>query len=80
MLTKTNLQLPAMCSIQSKLLYFGTTVVLLTFLNEDGSTCNVITATDVENPASARLLENLGAQLVSTSDHSTSWEIRKLLS
>jgi ribosomal-protein-alanine N-acetyltransferase len=42
--------------------------------------CTVITATDVENPASVRLLEKLGAQLVSSSDHSTSWEIRKLLS
>ena len=42
--------------------------------------CNVITATEVENPASARLLERVGAQLVSVSDYSTSWEIRKLLS
>jgi len=42
--------------------------------------CSVITATEVENPASARLLEKLGAQLVSSSGHSTSWEIRKLLS
>jgi ribosomal-protein-alanine N-acetyltransferase len=42
--------------------------------------CSVITATDVENPASARLLEKLGAQLVSSSAHSTSWEIRKVLS
>jgi RimJ/RimL family protein N-acetyltransferase len=40
--------------------------------------CSVITATEVENPASKRLLERLGAQLVSASDHSTSWEIRKL--
>jgi RimJ/RimL family protein N-acetyltransferase len=39
--------------------------------------CNVITATEVENPASARLLERLGAELVSTSDRSTSWEIKK---
>jgi len=39
--------------------------------------CNVITASEVENPASRRLLEKLGAQLVSASDHSTSWEIRK---
>ena len=39
--------------------------------------CNVITATEVENPASRRLLERLGAQLVSSSDRSTSWEIRK---
>jgi RimJ/RimL family protein N-acetyltransferase len=40
--------------------------------------CNVITASEVENPASRRLLEKLGAQLVSTSHHSTSWEIRKV--
>jgi RimJ/RimL family protein N-acetyltransferase len=39
--------------------------------------CKVITATEVENPASRRLLERLGAQLVSSSDHSTSWEIYK---
>lgn len=39
--------------------------------------CRVITASEVENPASRRLLERLGAQLVSASDHSTSWEIRK---
>jgi RimJ/RimL family protein N-acetyltransferase len=41
------------------------------------SFCNVITATEVENPASRRLLERLGAQLVNTSDRSTSWEIRR---
>jgi ribosomal-protein-alanine N-acetyltransferase len=39
--------------------------------------CKAITATEVENPASKRLLERLGAQLVSVSEHSTSWEIRK---
>jgi len=39
--------------------------------------CKVITATEVENPASKRLLERLGARLVSSSDHSTSWEVRK---
>jgi RimJ/RimL family protein N-acetyltransferase len=39
--------------------------------------CKVITATEVENPASKRLLERLGAQLVGSSDHSTSWEVRK---
>lgn len=39
--------------------------------------CSVITASEVENPASRRLLEKLGAHLVGTSDHSTSWEIRK---
>jgi predicted acetyltransferase len=40
--------------------------------------CRVVTASEVENPASRRLLEKLGAQLVSASDHSTSWEIRKV--
>ena len=39
--------------------------------------CKVVTATEVENPASKRLLEKLGARLVGASDHSTSWEIRK---
>ena len=39
--------------------------------------CKVITATEVENPASKRLLERLGAQLVGSTDHSTSWEVRK---
>jgi ribosomal-protein-alanine N-acetyltransferase len=39
--------------------------------------CNVITASEVENPASRRLLERLGAQLVEETNHSTSWEIRK---
>lgn len=40
--------------------------------------CKVITATEVENPASKRLLERLGARLVSASEHSTSWEIQKV--
>ncbi len=40
--------------------------------------CKVITATEVENPASKHLLERLGARLVSASEHSTSWEIRKV--
>jgi len=39
--------------------------------------CQTITATEVENPASRRLLEKLGARLVNTTDHSTSWEIRR---
>jgi len=38
--------------------------------------CQVITATEVENPASKRLLEKLGAHLVSQTEKSTSWEIR----
>jgi GNAT superfamily N-acetyltransferase len=41
--------------------------------------CRVITATEVENPASKRLLEKLGAQLVGGTATSTSWEIRKVL-
>lgn len=39
--------------------------------------CKLITASEVENPASRRLLEKLGARLVKESDHSTSWELRK---
>jgi ribosomal-protein-alanine N-acetyltransferase len=39
--------------------------------------CKAVTASEVENPASRRLLERLGAQLVTEADHSTSWEIRK---
>ena len=39
--------------------------------------CNVVTATEVENPASSRLLERLGAKLVSNTATSTSWELRK---
>jgi len=39
--------------------------------------CRVVTATDVENPASSHLLEKLGAHLVRKSDKFTSWEIRK---
>lgn len=39
--------------------------------------CNKVTATTVENPASRRLLEKLGARLVSKDDTSTSWEFRK---
>lgn len=39
--------------------------------------CKVITASEVKNPASRRLLEKVGAQLVNESTHFTSWEIRK---
>lgn len=39
--------------------------------------CACITASEVENPASRRLLEKLGAQLVNESAHATSWEIHK---
>ena len=40
--------------------------------------CNVITATEVENPASKRLLEKMGARLVAQTSTSTSWELRKI--
>ena len=43
------------------------------------SFCTTITATDVENPASKRLLERLGAIKVGENEKSTSWEIRKAL-
>lgn len=36
--------------------------------------CNVVTATEVANPASRRLLEKLGARLVTKDETSTSWE------
>lgn len=39
--------------------------------------CEAITASEVQNPASRRLLERLGAKLLRASDHSTSWEIRR---
>ena len=39
--------------------------------------CNVVTATEVENPASRRLLEKLGARLVTKDETSTSWEFVK---
>ena len=39
--------------------------------------CKVVTATTVENPASRRLLEKLGARLVVEDDTSSSWEFRK---
>ena len=39
--------------------------------------CKVITATEVENPASNRLLEKVGAHLVGKTETSASWEIRK---
>ena len=41
--------------------------------------CKVITATEVENPASKRLLEKLGAVQVGVTETTTSWEIRKAL-
>lgn len=39
------------------------------------SFCNTVTASDVENPASRRLLEKLGARFVAEDETSTSWEI-----
>jgi len=41
--------------------------------------CKVITATEVENPASKHLLKKMGARLISKSTTTTSWEIRKAL-
>jgi RimJ/RimL family protein N-acetyltransferase len=41
------------------------------------SSCKAVTATEVENPASRRLLEKLGAQLVAEDETSTSWEFRR---
>ena len=39
--------------------------------------CKTVTATTVENPASRRLLEKLGAHLVTEDDKSTSWEFTR---
>jgi RimJ/RimL family protein N-acetyltransferase len=39
--------------------------------------CKRVTATTVENPASRRLLEKLGARLVAEDDKSTSWEFTR---
>jgi RimJ/RimL family protein N-acetyltransferase len=39
--------------------------------------CQTVTAIGVENPASRRLLEKLGAHLVSEEKDSTSWEFRR---
>jgi RimJ/RimL family protein N-acetyltransferase len=39
--------------------------------------CNIITATDVENPASKRLLEKLGAVQTEDNERFTSWKIQK---
>ena len=39
--------------------------------------CQAVTATDVENPASRRLLEKLGARLVSENETSSNWEFRQ---
>lgn len=39
--------------------------------------CNTVTATAVENPASRRLLEKLGAHLIAEDETSTSWEFTR---
>jgi [ribosomal protein S5]-alanine N-acetyltransferase len=39
--------------------------------------CKRVTATTVENPASRRLLEKLGAHLVTEDEASTSWEFTR---
>ena len=39
--------------------------------------CNIITATNVENPASKRLLEKLGAVQTEDTERFTSWKIQK---
>lgn len=39
--------------------------------------CNRVTATTVENPASRRLLEKLGARLLAEDETSTSWEFTR---
>ena len=39
--------------------------------------CRAITATEVYNPASRRLLEKLGAELVEHDAKSTSWKISR---
>jgi RimJ/RimL family protein N-acetyltransferase len=39
--------------------------------------CNKVTATTVENPASRRLLEKLGARLVAEDETATSWEFSR---
>lgn len=39
--------------------------------------CNRVTATTVENPASRRLLEKLGARLLTVDEASTSWELTR---
>lgn len=41
--------------------------------------CHTVTATDVENPASKRLLEKLGAVQTDSNDKSTSWKIQKTI-
>ena len=41
------------------------------------SVCKSVTATAVENPASRRLLEKLGAHLIAEDGTSTSWEFTR---
>ena len=39
--------------------------------------CNTVTASEVENPASRRLLEKLGAQLIEETENSSTWRINR---
>ena len=39
--------------------------------------CEGVTATTVKNPASNRLLEKMGAQIIDQNEEGTSWVIRK---
>jgi RimJ/RimL family protein N-acetyltransferase len=41
------------------------------------TSCNTVTASEVENPASRRLLEKLGARLVAEDETSSSWEFTR---
>jgi RimJ/RimL family protein N-acetyltransferase len=40
--------------------------------------CKAVTATEVQNPASRRLLEKIGAKLVKETDSSSSWMIEQI--
>lgn len=44
---------------------------------QEQPSCRRITATDVENPASRRLLEKLGARLIAENETSSNWEFRR---
>ena len=57
--------------------YMSEAVLALVGWALEQSNCHVVTATEVENPASRRLLEKLGAQLVAEDETSTSWEFRR---
>jgi predicted acetyltransferase len=40
--------------------------------------CRMVTATEVQNPASRRLLEKIGARLIEENDGSSSWVIEQI--